>query len=145
MSHAMEESDRVAAAILAKLYHEGGLARLDLDVNAIAKQCAQSGETEEGQHHRAAAVVPGVIEYLEDEGLISVGSRSKYIGHELPEFRDVALRKGGLRALRAMPASIDEENTDAPIGDRIGDAIQGGSWGIAAQLFREVLKLVQRA
>lgn len=78
MSEAMRESERIAGAVLARLY-QNGLRPIDIDCHALAAELAEDGEAPETQFKRASQEAPAVIDYLRAEGLIRIGSESRFM------------------------------------------------------------------
>ncbi len=139
MSKKMEDSERVAALILAKLY-QNGLTPIDFEGGELARECALDDESQEATNQHAAATIPGVIEYLEREGFLRIRDQVKFMSGEPPRYAGVALRERGLRVLGSLPPTLDDQTDTRSLGDRMIDAVEGGKWRLAAQLMRELTK-----
>lgn len=137
MSEAMRESERIAGAVLARLY-KNGLTSVDIDCHALAAELRIDGESEADQSKRATEAVRGVIEYLEAEGLIRIRNRSVPLA-DPAHFFGVQLTSRGLRVLNALPRELDEDADRRTLGDRMADAMENGKAGLVAQLWREFI------
>ena len=138
MSEAMRESERIAGAVLARLY-QNGLTPIDIDCHALAAELAKDGESPESQFKRASEGAPAVIDYLHEEGLIRIGGESRYMDRSPAQFSKVQLTSRGLRVLNALPRDLDEGADHRTFGDRMADALEKGKAGLAAQLWRELM------
>lgn len=137
MSEAMRESERIAGAVLARLY-QNGLTPIDIDCHALAVDLARDGESPEEQFKRATEDAREVIEYLEAERLIRI--RNRFVSLADPaQFAGVQLTARGLRVLDALPPGLDENADHRTFGERLADALEKGNAGLLAQLSRELM------
>ena len=129
--------NRVVSAALADLY-QAFPNPITLDEKAYGAR-ATDGAPDEKQFGAIAVTAGNSIEYLIREGFVHRGR--SYGGYDSPGFPEMVLTMRGQQLLNSIPDAVEESADHRPVGARLADAVEGGKWGIAAQLLRELSKL----